>query len=173
MLAQHKIISTIINESYHSPGKVFSSFLELGVCYDSSVCQHLRNVYRVVAVDMKPNTCLPANVHFFNVNTDTFFEHNKEKFDAIFIDADHKVEQVVKDLNNSLNVLNEGGLIFIHDTDPITKAFTRPGRCNDSWKMVEYLRACSDIEAITLPITSEGLTIVTKQDTTRVHRWQR
>jgi hypothetical protein len=173
MLSHHKIISTIINESFHSPGQVFNSFLELGISNDSSVCQHLNGVDKIVAVDIVDNIHLPSHVQFTHASTDRFFKLNREKFDAIFIDADHKVEQVIKDLNNSLQILNKGGIIFIHDTDPITKAFTRPGRCNDSWKVVEYIRSRLDIEAVTLPITSEGLTIVTKVDTSRVDKWQR
>ena len=33
---------------------------------------------------------------------------NKETFDIIFIDGLHHYDQVIKDINNSLNILNKG-----------------------------------------------------------------
>jgi hypothetical protein len=80
------------------------------------------------------------NVHFFNKNktgvdpdpkcdysnivkciSDVFFENNNgsKKFDVIFIDGMHHAENVLRDFNNSVNVLNENGSIFIDDIIPL------------------------------------------------------
>jgi len=52
---------------------------------------------------------------FFNKTTDEFFKHNKNYYDCIFIDADHTYEGVKKDFENSLNFLNDSGIIIFHD----------------------------------------------------------
>jgi len=50
--------------------------------------------------------------------SDSFFQTNKEKFDIVFIDGHHKYSQVKKDIENSLNFLNDGGIILLHDCLP-------------------------------------------------------
>jgi hypothetical protein len=53
------------------------------------------------------------------LTSDEFFEEfNKQKFDLIFLDGLHTYEQTKKDLLNSLNVLNEGGVIVLDDFLP-------------------------------------------------------
>jgi len=52
------------------------------------------------------------------MTTDEFFKINKEKFDVIFIDACHNYDFVVKDFQNSLSVLNPGGILLVHDLVP-------------------------------------------------------
>ena len=52
---------------------------------------------------------------FFNSTTDDFFKVNKNKYDCIFIDADHSYEGVKKDFENALEVLNENGILIFHD----------------------------------------------------------
>ena len=56
-----------------------------------------------------------SEVKFFNSTTDKFFEENTEKYDCIFIDADHSYEGVKKDYINALKYINEGGIIIFHD----------------------------------------------------------
>ena len=41
-------------------------------------------------------------------------------YDVVFIDGMHQSEFVVKDINNSINFLNDGGKIFIDDIIPLT-----------------------------------------------------
>ena len=52
----------------------------------------------------------------FYINT----ENNKNtKFDIVFIDGLHQCEQVVKDINNSIQFLNENGKILLDDIIPL------------------------------------------------------
>ena len=56
-----------------------------------------------------------SETKFFNKTTDAFFENNTEKYDCIFIDADHEYDGVKKDYINALKFLNDGGFIIFHD----------------------------------------------------------
>ena len=53
--------------------------------------------------------------------SDEYFENldNKEFFDIFFIDGMHQVEYVLKDINNSINHLNEDGKILVDDIIPL------------------------------------------------------
>ena len=52
--------------------------------------------------------CTTSDIFFENIDKD-------QKFDIIFIDADHTYEQVVKDINNSMKHLSANGVIIMHD----------------------------------------------------------
>ena len=104
------------------------------------------------------------------MSTDDFFKNFKDMVDIVFIDADHNYKSVVKDFENSLKILNKLGIIFLHDTDPITKKYTDPGYCGDSYKIIEYiLNKHSELNIITLPVTEAGLSIVMRKSNTRVN----
>lgn len=47
--------------------------------------------------------------------SDVFFEQNKDKFDVIFIDGDHRYEQAKRDFDNSVLCMVHNGTIFLHD----------------------------------------------------------
>jgi predicted O-methyltransferase YrrM len=52
------------------------------------------------------------------MTSDEFFEQNDQTFDVIFIDGLHYYDQVTKDVNNAIEVLNPHGIIIIHDMLP-------------------------------------------------------
>lgn len=146
-------------------------YLELGI-YDG------KNIHAVgihcddcTGVDIVDNTKYAVNKFILN-STDGFFKENKEKFDVIFIDADHNFESVKIDFINSLDVLNEFGVIIIHDTDPICVEYNHPGFCGDSYKIIDWIdETYSDLNMITLPITEAGLTIVNRKNDRRVNKY--
>lgn len=106
------------------------------------------------------------------MKTEQFFKENEETFDVIFIDADHSFDAVKYDFEQCLKILNKSGLIFLHDTDPITKKYTQPGYCNDCYKIINYLKEFhSELNFINLPITEAGLTIVQRKDESRVSNY--
>ena len=47
--------------------------------------------------------------------SDKFFKKNNSKFDLIYIDGNHLKSYVIRDINNSIKFLNEGGLIILDD----------------------------------------------------------
>lgn len=138
-------------------------FLELGLYKGTIITKAASFVKKCVGVDVVD--LIPyKNFTFIKSTTDDFFKSNKEMFDVIFIDADHKFESSVKDLENSLKYLNYNGFIFIHDTDPINEKYTQPGYCGDSFKINKYIYdKHPELDLMTLPLTEAGLSIVKRK----------
>lgn len=55
-----------------------------------------------------------ANITLHTNGSDNFFKNNSKKYEFIFIDGDHIYEVAKRDLNNSLECMNEG-IIIMHD----------------------------------------------------------
>lgn len=177
MLGFHSIIKSVIEYSYKSdrPGDRYTSFLELGVSSNRSLICNV-DVPRCVGVEIRHLNEMPNHVEMHYMKTDEFFEQNEETFDCIFIDADHGYTQVIKDLDNSLKVLNPGGTIFLHDTDPYNRSLEHPSLCHNSYLVARDLMSLDKykhLNVITLPIESTGLTIVNRAAEARVNKWRR
>ena len=55
-----------------------------------------------------------------SIDSDDYIDNLKPyNFDVIFIDGMHHCENVIRDFNNSINVLKENGTIFIDDCIPL------------------------------------------------------
>ena len=104
--------------------KNFSSYLEIG-CFNNELFDYVK-VSDKVGVD-------PIKGGTVKLTSDEFFTINKKKFDCIWIDGLHTYKQVKKDIINSLNSLNQGGIIFIHDCLPNNIEAQRRYRCTDNW----------------------------------------
>jgi|LauGreSBDMM110SN_4_FD.fasta_scaffold36689_1 predicted O-methyltransferase YrrM len=143
-------------------------YLELGI-YDASNINVISTVVEyTVGVDISKLFMIDKGFIFHEKTTDKFFEDNKEMFDIIFIDADHKYESVVRDFENSLNILNKNGIVLIHDTDPINDQYAEPGYCGDSYKINKYLeKEHPELTFTTLPFSESGLTIVNYRNNLR------
>lgn len=84
----------------------------------------------------------------YRMKSDDFFKKisRNKKYDIIFIDGEHLYKQVLKDVENSLNHLNFGGTIVLHDCNPISEIRQREslygkGKCNGTvWKAFALLR---------------------------------
>ena len=97
----------------------YKSYLEIGV-YDVNI-----NFNKIIAEDkvgVDPN---PAIGLEFTMGSDDFFKQNKKTFDIIFIDGLHESPQVHRDIINSINALNDGGAIILHDCNPTQEAIQR------------------------------------------------
>ena len=76
----------------------------------------------------------PVSGGNFRMTSDDFFLKNSNlKFDVIFIDGLHHYKQVQKDLINSINFLNENGIIMIHDMLPRNSFEEHVPRKNKIW----------------------------------------
>lgn len=135
------------------------NYLEIGAAnnllFDSVIC----NVK--VGVD-------PHKGGTERVTSDFFFSKNTSNFDLIFVDGLHTYEQIVKDVNNSLKILNSGGYVILHDMFPrnwkecFMPAVTLGDWTGDVWKL-----AFSDFENLGLSFSllrvDHGIGIISKK----------
>lgn len=82
-------------------------------------------------IDIERKECIdPQKIqgYTYNMTSDDAFRiilHSGKKYDIIFIDGLHWSNQVTKDIKNSLEVLNIGGTIVLHDCNPPTALHAR------------------------------------------------
>ena len=121
------------------------NYLEIGVANNdlfNSIPLKLSNKY---GVD-------PISGGNFRMTSDDFFLKNLNlRFDVIFIDGLHHYKQVQKDLINSVNFLNENGIIMIHDMLPRNSFEEHVPRKNkiwtgDVWKVGVELTNSSNVD---------------------------
>lgn len=93
----------------------FKSYLEIGYGFGET--------YKNIKCEMKHAIDLFVNNSdiTFNMSSNDAFNIITQKYDIIFIDGDHNENQVYIDIQNSLNHLNENGIIVCHDMIPPTE----------------------------------------------------
>jgi hypothetical protein len=74
------------------------------------------------------------------IDSDKYFKNLERNFDIIHIDGNHKKDQVMKDILNSLEHLNENGTIICHDVHPTDEGGFRPHRNGTVWESFAELR---------------------------------
>jgi hypothetical protein len=93
------------------------SYLEIGVRSANDNFNHIK-VPKKIGVD-------PGLEGLFEgthcMTSDEYFAQNTETFDIVFVDGLHEKEQVSKDIENSLLILNDKGVIICHDMNPKVK----------------------------------------------------
>ena len=139
----------------------YTSYLEIGCDKDQSFSKIKIN--KKIGVD-------PISGGTIRDTSDNFFINNKDKFDIIFIDGLHHYEQVIKDIYNSLDILNDNGHILIHDCLPRTIAHQAIPRYRgswngDVWKSIVELRTKSNLEVFTCEIDF-GVGVIRKKNNT-------
>jgi len=103
----------------------YSRYLEIGTrfndCFSKVKCAHKTGVD-------------PVSGGTHRMTSDQFFDrcvksddekNNIGKFDLIFIDGLHHHVQIDRDIENALNVLNDGGIILMHDCHPLCEKSSR------------------------------------------------
>ena len=125
--------------------KNYKSYLEIG-CFSNELFDQI-NCERKVGVD-------PVSGGTIRATSDDFFKKNTEKFDCVFIDGLHRYYQVKKDILNSINSLNEGGIILLHDCLPNNVYEQAVPRCQykwngDVWKAIVELRTYKNLDIYT------------------------
>ena len=133
----------------------YSTYLEIGCDKDQSFAKIRIN--KKIGVD-------PISGGTIRDTSNNFFNHNKEKFDIIFIDGLHQYEQVIKDIKNSLNCLTKNGLILLHDCLPRTIWNQVYPRINsdwngDVWKAIVECRTYENIDTYTC-IADRGIGVI-------------
>ena len=125
--------------------KKFESYLEIGTFHD--------HLFKDIECSKKVGVD-PVSGGTVRKTSDKFFENNKDKFDCIFIDGLHYYSQVKKDIQNSLKILNPGGVILLHDCLPNNHFEQAVPRCQitwngDVWKAIVECRVNENIDTYT------------------------
>jgi hypothetical protein len=93
------------------------SYLEIGVRLADENFSHIKVPFKIgVDPGIEGHS---EGTH--KMTSDDFFKQNKDNFDLIFIDGLHESEQVLRDINSSLDILNNNGVIICHDMNPKIK----------------------------------------------------
>ena len=138
--------------------KAYESYLEIG-CHEDDLFSQIQ-CKKKTGVD-------PLSGGSLRMTSDNFFLKNNEKFDCIFIDGLHEYHQVKKDIINSLNTLNDNGIILLHDCLP-DNVFTQAiPRCKknwngDVWKAIVEFRANPDTDVYTC-YADQGIGVIFKR----------
>lgn len=133
------------------------SYLEVGTFNIDHNFNKIR-VDKKVCVDPDPNakaTVLATSDEYFNLFAD--------KYDLVLIDGLHHSDQVKNDVLNAWEVLNQGGVILMHDTNPHSESITHVPRSTREWCGDCYKVACviDQVEKFTVDI-DYGCTILRK-----------
>jgi hypothetical protein len=112
----------------------YTSYLEIGVNTPHKTFNH---ILCSAKEGVDPNGC---STH--KMTSDKFFEStpSDKKWDIIFVDGDHNREQVKKDILNSLDHLNDNGIIVCHDVNPQQKSLLSSSACGSAWEAFAELR---------------------------------
>ena len=146
------IIQNIIND------KKYKNYLEIGCDRDEN--------FSKIKIENKTGVD-PLQGGTLRMTSNNFFIKNNKNFDLIFLDGLHTYEQTIKDINNSLKILNKDGVIIIHDCLPkkiwnqiVPRIY---GHWNgDVWKAIVHSRTYSSADTYTC-IADHGLGIIFKR----------
>jgi len=145
----------------------YKSYLEIGVQKGLTFNEIL--IEDKLWVDPAPEISRKENNYKFGkiMTSDAFFAEidSNKKWDIVFVDGLHHSDQVMKDVENSLNHLLEGGIIILHDCNPLKEAYqTIPRKTKtwygDCWKAAVRLRATRDDLKVFVLKADAGLGIV-------------
>jgi hypothetical protein len=150
-----EIVQNIINQ------KKYISYLEIGTFKDE--------LFAEVKCDKKIGVD-PVSGGNIRKTSDNFFLENKEKFDLIFIDGLHHYGQVKKDIANSLDCLNDGGIILMHDCMPRDYYYQAVPRCQyewngDTWKAFLEFRSKQNVDSYCC-YADQGIGVILKRKNT-------
>lgn len=125
----------------------YTRYLEIG-CQGDLTFAHVNAPVRV-GVD-------PVSGGNKRMTSDEFFDEfaasppeERKPFDLIFIDGDHRHEQVTVDIRNALDNLAPGGAIVMHDCLPPNAEYEYPNHCGTAWRSFAFYRQDLRLDAIT------------------------
>jgi len=104
------------------------------------------------AINCEMKECMdpaPAAQATYELTSDDFFDkfRGEKKYDIVFIDGWHEHQQVLNDINNSLEFLEDGGVIILHDMIPLTRDLEKdPLRTGTCWRAFADLRKRDDLQ---------------------------
>jgi hypothetical protein len=177
-----KIIQQVIDKT------AARNYLEIGV-FRGDCFINIR-ARRKTAVDPAPDIPLMPRLKrwFKNLRvrihaqpSDVFFAglDSSVRFDVVFIDGLHTYEQTLRDVENSLRFLNDGGVVLMHDCNPVFAAAAHPAKSKaeasamnlpgwtgewngDVWKAICHLRSHRPDLRVFVEDCDYGVGIVTR-----------
>lgn len=66
-------------------------------------------------------------------SSDEFFKSNGDKFDVVIIDGIHSCSQVLRDVDNALKALNDGGMVLVRNCLPTSEHMASVGSHGGAW----------------------------------------
>ena len=146
---RHEIVNHIIKK------EKYTRYLEIGVqkghSFKKVLCDHKDGV--------DPN---PKKIKVkYQTTSDDFFRtiSDTQQYDIIFIYGLHEKNQVLRDVDNSLKHLLEGGTIVMHDCSPPSEYMASLKRCGTVWEAVVELRQRENLD-VQVVDTDYGVGIV-------------
>lgn len=176
-MTRYHIINKLIEKNN------FKNYLEIGVCnpaycFDQVACLNKDGVDPGLEYGENPVSYkLTSDLFFDLLDTDRLDKPKDYKWDVIFIDGLHISNQVQKDILNSLNHLNDGGYIVLHDVSPPSifraredyevNGISEPWN-GTTWKAMYWVRTHrNDLQTCTVN-TDEGIGIIRKGTSTPI-----
>lgn len=148
----------IINHLIAHNEKQTTTYLEIGCFKDNCFSRVVAD--RKIGVD-------PKSGGNFRGTSDKFFETNTMKFDAIFVDGDHRVASIRSDIENAIHSLSSEGFILVHDMMPVDEFEALPARlsrswCGEGWRLLPALMklACDSVLDVKLLPVDHGLALI-------------
>lgn len=142
------------------------SYLEIGV-YNPA-----HNFDRIEIADKESIDPAPEAKATHFCDSDYFFETindfnieagtSQKYYDIIFIDGLHEAPQFRKDLINSWDCLEDGGVIICHDTNPHSEQITHVPRDQREWSGNVYQAICQVKNELFTLKDDYGVTVIRK-----------
>lgn len=147
-----------------------TTYVELGLYECELFNKMIPYANRLFGVDMATEAgahmVKSSKTTFVNARTDEFCQiaiREGISIDLLFIDANHSYDSVKSDFLGFLPLVNEGGLIVLHDSYPKDLKHTGSGYCGDGYRAIDELtRAANGYEMMTIPV-HPGLTLARKR----------
>ena len=173
---EHIRIIKEVARGLHRAG-FLNRYLELGIrkgiCFNI-VAPLAKEAYAVDIKNYYKHIKQNKNLIWNCTTTDEFLKNHvpNKKFDLVFIDACHTHEASLRDFKSVLPLVNDNGIIMLHDTYPPSKEYIEPNYCSDSYKTAEYIRNNykNECEITTLPFYF-GISVVRKINLSRHLMW--
>lgn len=157
--------------------------VEIGMGYSTIVLSQLAKKHnrKHYACDIKETKCIWAkestevaqeNLIIYHEKSSRFIYRFKDIPALVFIDGNHYYKYVKPETEFFVNLLNPGGMIFLHDTHIHKKHYDRyeqKGKKTEAYMVRQELEKDPRVGCLTFPYTASncGLTVAIKKESDR------
>jgi hypothetical protein len=156
----HGPIIAAVAASYAKP-----TYIEIGVYRGDCLAEVAPACGQAHGVDVSFDRVVSdlGGARLWQMTSDAFFErYDGPRPDIVLVDGDHGYDQARRDTLNALEILADGGLLFMHDTWPVFRAATDRMICGGVYRVIEELHADERLEVATIR-RWPGLSMVTRR----------